>query len=119
MRIHHLAPASLTKMMTSYVIGTEIKNGNVKPTDQVTISENAWAKKYTDSSKMFIEVGKTISVEELNRGIIIQSGNDACVAMAEHIAGTEGAFAELMNAHAKRLGMDSSPFYQLTRLPGP
>ncbi|MBU2225449.1 MAG: serine hydrolase, partial [Gammaproteobacteria bacterium] len=74
-----LAPASLTKMMTSYVVGTEIKNGNIKPEDQVTISENAWAKKYSDSSKMFIEVGATISVNELNRGIIIQSGNDACV----------------------------------------
>lgn len=114
-----LAPASLTKMMTSYVIGTEIKNGNVKPSDQVTISENAWAKKYTDSSKMFIEVGKTISVEELNRGIIIQSGNDACVAMAEHIAGTEGAFAELMNAHAKRLGMESSHFTNSHGYPDP
>ncbi|MFN6264447.1 MAG: serine hydrolase [Chromatiaceae bacterium] len=114
-----LAPASLTKMMTSYVIGTEIKNGNIKPSDQVTISENAWAKKYTDSSKMFIEVGKTISVEELNRGIIIQSGNDACVAMAEHIAGTEGAFAELMNAHAKRLGMESSHFTNSHGYPDP
>jgi len=114
-----LAPASLTKMMTSYVIGTEIKNGNVKPTDQVTISENAWAKKYTDSSKMFIEVGKTISVEELNRGIIIQSGNDACVAMAEHIAGTEGAFAELMNAHAKRLGMENTHFTNAHGYPDP
>ncbi|TXH96358.1 MAG: D-alanyl-D-alanine carboxypeptidase [Rheinheimera sp.] len=114
-----LAPASLTKMMTSYVIGTEIKNGNIKPTDQVTISENAWAKKYTDSSKMFIEVGKTISVEELNRGIIIQSGNDACVAMAEHIAGTEGAFAELMNAHAKRLGMESTHFTNSHGYPDP
>lgn len=114
-----LAPASLTKMMTSYVIGTEIKNGNVKPTDQVTISENAWAKKYTDSSKMFIEVGKTISVEELNRGIIIQSGNDACVAMAEHIAGTEDAFAELMNAHAKRLGMENTHFTNSHGYPDP
>ena len=114
-----LAPASLTKMMTSYVIGTEIKNGNIKPTDQVTISENAWAKKYTDSSKMFIEVGKTISVEELNRGIIIQSGNDACVAMAEHIAGTEGAFAELMNAHAKRIGMENTHFTNSHGYPDP
>lgn len=112
-----LAPASLTKIMTSYVIGTEIKNGNVKPTDQVTISENAWAKQYSDSSKMFIEVGATISVEELNRGIIIQSGNDACVAMAEHIAGTEGAFVELMNAHAKRIGMESTHYANVHGLP--
>jgi D-alanyl-D-alanine carboxypeptidase (penicillin-binding protein 5/6) len=114
-----LAPASLTKMMTSYIIGTEIKNGTIKPSDPVTITENAWAKQYSDSSKMFIEVGKTISVEELNRGIIIQSGNDACVAMAEHIAGTEGAFVELMNAHAVRLGMDSTTFANSHGLPDP
>jgi D-alanyl-D-alanine carboxypeptidase (penicillin-binding protein 5/6) len=112
-----LAPASLTKVMTSYVVGTEIKNGNIKPEDQVTISENAWAKKYSDSSKMFIEVGATISVNELNRGIIIQSGNDACVAIAEHIAGTEGAFVELMNAHAKRLGMENTTFSNAHGLP--
>lgn len=112
-----LAPASLTKVMTSYVVGTEIKNGNIKPEDQVTISENAWAKKYSDSSKMFIEVGATISVDELNRGIIIQSGNDACVAIAEHIAGTEGAFVELMNAHAKRLGMENTTFTNSHGLP--
>jgi D-alanyl-D-alanine carboxypeptidase (penicillin-binding protein 5/6) len=112
-----LAPASLTKVMTSYVVGTEIKNGNIKPEDQVTISENAWAKKYSDSSKMFIEVGATISVNELNRGIIIQSGNDACVAIAEHIAGTEGAFVELMNAHAKRLGMENTTFTNSHGLP--
>lgn len=112
-----LAPASLTKMMTSYVIGTEIKNGNVKTTDMVTISENAWAKQYDDSSKMFIEVGATVPVAELNRGIIIQSGNDACVAMAEHIAGTEGAFVELMNAHAKRLGMADTHYANVHGLP--
>jgi len=114
-----LAPASLTKMMTSYIIGTEIKNGNLKPTDQVTISENAWSKKHSDSSKMFIEVGKTVSVEELNRGVIIQSGNDACIALAEHIAGTEGAFVELMNAQAKRLGMDNSNFTNSHGYPDP
>ena len=100
-----LAPASLTKMMTSYVIGVEIEAGNISPSDQVTISENAWAKNFPESSKMFIEVGKQVSVEDLNRGIIIQSGNDACVAMAEHIAGSEGAFADLMNSHAEKLGM--------------
>ncbi len=112
-----LAPASLTKIMTSYVIGTEVKNGNVKLTDMVTISENAWAKQYDDSSKMFIEVGATVPVAELNRGIIIQSGNDACVAMAEHIAGTEGAFVELMNAHAKRLGMNDTHYANVHGLP--
>jgi D-alanyl-D-alanine carboxypeptidase (penicillin-binding protein 5/6) len=105
-----LEPASLTKMMTSYVIGHEMNAGNISDTDMVTISENAWAKKFPDSSKMFIEVGKEVSVADLNRGIIVQSGNDACVAMAEHIAGSEDAFADLMNAHAERLGMTASHF---------
>lgn len=105
-----IPPASLTKMMTSYVIGVEIANGNIKETDLVTISENAWAKNFPDSSKMFIEVGKKISVADLNRGIIIQSGNDACVAMAEHIAGSEDAFASMMNMHAEKLGMTSTHF---------
>jgi D-alanyl-D-alanine carboxypeptidase (penicillin-binding protein 5/6) len=105
-----LPPASLTKMMTSYVIGRELVIGNIKDTDLVTISENAWAKNFPDSSVMFIEVGKQISVADLNRGIIVQSGNDACVAMAEHIAGSEDAFANMMNMHAQRLGMTSSHF---------
>ncbi len=105
-----IPPASLTKMMTSYVIGKEILSGNISLDDQVVISENAWSKNFPDSSKMFIEVGKTVSVADLNRGIIIQSGNDACVAMAEHIAGSEAAFADLMNSWAKQLGMTNSYF---------
>jgi D-alanyl-D-alanine carboxypeptidase (penicillin-binding protein 5/6) len=105
-----LAPASLTKMMTSYVIGVEIEAGNISPTDMVTISEKAWAKNFPGSSVMFIEVGKQVSVDDLNHGIIIQSGNDACVAMAEHIAGSESAFADLMNAHAEKLSMTNSHF---------
>lgn len=105
-----LEPASLTKMMTSYVIGQEIKEGNISPDDQVTVSKNAWAKNFPDSSKMFIEVGKTVTVRDLNQGIIVQSGNDACVAMAEHIAGTESAFAQLMNSWSKQLGMNDTHF---------
>ncbi|MGB0937423.1 MAG: serine hydrolase [Colwellia sp.] len=105
-----LAPASLTKMMTSYIIGKELENGNISNTDKVLISENAWAKKFPDSSKMFIEVGTEVPVDLLNQGIIVASGNDACVAMAEHIAGSESAFADLMNAHAEQLGMSSSFF---------
>ncbi|WP_075470941.1 D-alanyl-D-alanine carboxypeptidase family protein [Moritella viscosa] len=105
-----LKPASLTKMMTSYVIGQEIKAGNINLDDEVTISKNAWARNFPDSSKMFIEVGKTVTVERLNQGIIVQSGNDACVAMAEHIAGTESAFAQLMNSWSKQLGMDATHF---------
>ncbi|MEJ6077238.1 D-alanyl-D-alanine carboxypeptidase [Vibrio sp. 1-Bac 57] len=105
-----LEPASLTKMMTSYIIGQELKSGNLNLDDKVTISENAWSKNFPDSSKMFIEVGKEVTVEDLNRGIIIQSGNDACVAMAEHIAGSEGAFADLMNSWALQLGMNNTHF---------
>ncbi len=105
-----LAPASLTKMMTSYIIGKELQSGDIKNNDLVMISENAWAKNFPDSSKMFIEVGKEVSVGDLNQGIIVASGNDACVAMAEHIAGSESAFADLMNAHAEQLGMSSSYF---------
>jgi D-alanyl-D-alanine carboxypeptidase (penicillin-binding protein 5/6) len=105
-----LAPASLTKMMTSYIIGKELQNGDLNLTDKVMISEKAWAKNFPDSSKMFIEVGTEVSVDLLNQGIIVASGNDACVAMAEHIAGSESAFADLMNAHAEQLGMHSSFF---------
>ncbi|MGB1197659.1 MAG: serine hydrolase [Thalassotalea sp.] len=108
-----LAPASLTKMMTSYIIGKELQNGNITENDKVKISENAWATGnpiFKGSSLMFLEVGKEVEVSLLNRGIIISSGNDACVAMAEHIAGSEGAFTDLMNAHAEQLGMSSSYF---------
>ncbi|MBL4830967.1 MAG: serine hydrolase [Aliivibrio sp.] len=105
-----LHPASLTKMMTSYVIGQELESGNISLDDDVVISKNAWAKNFPGSSKMFIEVGTTVKVRELNKGIIIQSGNDACVAMAEHVAGSEDAFVDLMNAWAKKIGMNDTHF---------
>ncbi|GLR70494.1 D-alanyl-D-alanine carboxypeptidase [Agaribacter marinus] len=105
-----LNPASLTKIMTVYVVGKEIQAGNISLEDEVTISENAWAKNFPDSSKMFIEVGTKVTVNELLQGIIVQSGNDACVAIAEHIAGSESAFASMMNAHAASLGMTQSNF---------
>ncbi len=105
-----LHPSSLTKIMTTYVIGQEIKNGTITLDDLVTISEKAWSKNFPESSKMFIEVGKEISVSDLLRGIIVQSGNDACVAMAEYIAGSEDAFASMMNAHAQSLGMTSTNY---------
>lgn len=105
-----LAPASLTKMMTIYVIGMELKQGNITMDDMVTVSERAWSKNFPGSSLMFIEVGSQVKVADLARGIMIQSGNDACVAMAEHIAGTESAFVDLMNAHAERLGMVNTRF---------
>ncbi len=103
-------PASLTKMMTSYVIGTEIKAGRLNMSDDVIIAEDAWSKKYTDSSKMFIEVGKSIKVGDLVRGIIIQSGNDACVALAIHLAGTQEAFVDVMNSYAAKLGLKDTHF---------
>jgi D-alanyl-D-alanine carboxypeptidase (penicillin-binding protein 5/6) len=105
-----LAPASLTKIMTMYVIGQELQAGNISLDDQVTISENAWAKNFPDSSKMFIEVGTKVSVYELMQGIVIQSGNDACVAMAEHVAGSHDAFVSMMNAYAAKLGMTGTNF---------
>ena len=114
-----LSPASLTKMMTSYVIGQELARGNISEDDDVTISKNAWAKNFPDSSKMFIEVGTTVKVHDLNRGIIIQSGNDACVAMAEHIAGSEDAFVDLMNAWADTIGMKNTHFANVHGLDNP
>ncbi|PCS21398.1 serine hydrolase [Candidatus Enterovibrio escicola] len=105
-----LNPASLAKMMTSYVIGQEIKRGNITLDDDVIISQNAWAKNFPGSSKMFIEVGTSVKVSDLNRGIIIQSGNDACVAMAEHVAGSEDSFVDLMNDWAKSLSMNNTNF---------
>ncbi|WP_162063329.1 serine hydrolase [Vibrio taketomensis] len=114
-----LSPASLTKMMTSYVIGQELARGNISENDDVTISQNAWAKNFPDSSKMFIEVGTTVKVKELNQGIIVQSGNDACVAMAEHIAGSQDAFVDLMNAWANSLGMKNTHFANVHGLDNP
>lgn len=107
-------PASITKMMTAYVVFSEIKSGNLSLDDMVTISEKAWR---TGGSKMFIEVDKQVKVEDLIRGMIIQSGNDACVALAEHIAGSEEVFASMMNQHAKKLGMNDSTFKNATGLP--
>ncbi|RMH37230.1 MAG: D-alanyl-D-alanine carboxypeptidase [Gammaproteobacteria bacterium] len=110
-------PASLTKMMTAYIVEAELAAGNLKLDDPVTVSTNAWAKNFPGSSVMFIEPGKPVTVEQLLRGIIIQSGNDASVAIAEHIAGSEDAFAQLMNAHAKRLGLTNTHFVNATGLP--
>ena len=107
-----VAPASLTKMMTSYVVSTEIEAGNISRDDIVTISNNAYAQNpvFKGSSLMWLEVGKQVKVSELIKGLIISSGNDAAVALAEHVAGTEGAFTELMNHHALQLGMKNTSF---------
>jgi D-alanyl-D-alanine carboxypeptidase (penicillin-binding protein 5/6) len=111
-----LEPASLTKIMTAYAVLREIAEGNIQLQDQVLVSEKAWR---TGGSRMFIEVGKRVSVEDLLKGMIIQSGNDASVALAEHIAGSESTFATLMNTHAQRLGMHHSHFVNSTGLPDP
>ncbi len=111
-----LEPASLTKIMTAYVVFRELAKGKLSLDDQVLISEKAWR---TGGSKMFVEVGKQVKLEDLLKGMIIQSGNDASVALAEHIAGTEETFAELMNRHAARLGMTSTHFMNATGLPHP
>lgn len=109
-----LAPASLTKILTVYVVFKEIKNGHLKLDDKVTISQNAWK---TSGSKMFVQVNDQVKVEDLLKGVIIQSGNDASVALAEHVAGNEATFAELMNQHAARLGMANSHFENSDGLP--
>jgi D-alanyl-D-alanine carboxypeptidase (penicillin-binding protein 5/6) len=109
-----LAPASLTKIMTTYVVFTALKQGQISLADEVTISEKAWR---IPGSRMFVEVGKRVAVEDLLLGMIVQSGNDASVALAEHIAGTEGVFAQMMNQYAQALGMYSSNFLNATGMP--
>ena len=102
-----LPPASLTKIMTAYIAIEEIISGNLSLDEEVHISEKAWR---MDGSKMFVGVNTYVSVEDLLRGIIIQSGNDASVAIAEHIAGSEDAFADMMNQYAEVLGLEQSFF---------
>ena len=109
-----LAPASLTKIMTTYVVFHALEQQQVRLEDEVTISEKAWR---TEGSRMFVEVGKRVTIQDLLMGMIVQSGNDASVALAEHIAGTESVFAEMMNQYAANLGMHSSHFRNATGLP--
>jgi len=109
-----LEPASLTKIMTAYVVMRELKAGNVSLQDPVHVSKKAWR---TPGSRMFIEVDTRVTLEALLKGMIIQSGNDASVALAEHIAGSEETFANLMNEHARRLGMSNTHFVNSTGLP--
>ena len=111
-----LEPASITKIMTAYAIFREIKEGNVKLDDEVLISKKAWR---APGSRMFVEVNKKVPLELLLKGMIIQSGNDASIALAEHVAGNEETFAALMNTHATRLGMNSTNFVNSTGLPDP
>lgn len=109
-------PASLTKLMTSYVVFKALKENRLKLTDPVTISEHAWR---SEGSRTFVQVGTTIPAEVLIKGMIVQSGNDATIALAEKVGGTEPAFAQLMNEYASRLGMKSTHFVNSDGLPAP
>jgi D-alanyl-D-alanine carboxypeptidase (penicillin-binding protein 5/6) len=111
-----LEPASLTKLMTAYTVFHELRSGNITENEQVHVSKKAWK---TGGSRMFIRVNTEVPVEALLKGMIIQSGNDASVALAEHVAGSEEAFAALMNAHADSLGMTGTHFVNSTGLPHP
>ncbi len=114
-----LAPASLTKLMTSYVLSHEMAEGRVSIDDQVLISSLAWAQNpiFAGSSLMWVEAGKQVRLEDLHRGLVVSSGNDAAVAIAEHLAGSETAFADMMNGHARELGMTGSHFVNSHGLP--
>ena len=111
-----MEPASLTKMMTVYVVLAQLAEGKFQMDDLVPVSKKAWK---MGGSKMFIEVGKRVPVEDLLKGVIIQSGNDASVALAEFVAGDEFAFADLMNQYARQLGMTNTNFVNASGLPDP
>ena len=111
-----MEPASLTKLMTAYIVFHELSIGKLKLEDMVTVSEHAWR---SEGSRTFIELGKPVSVNDLILGMIVQSGNDATIALAERIAGTEDTFAQLMNSTAKSLNMVGSHFDNSSGLPSP
>jgi len=111
-----LEPASLTKLMTAYLTFAALKQGTIKIDQMVTVSEKAWKQ---EGSRMFIKVGTEVAVEDLIKGMIVQSGNDACVALAEAISGSEDVFAQMMNREAQRLGMKSTSFRNAAGLPDP
>jgi len=114
-----LPPASLTKMMTSYIVEQALRSGKLKQTDLVTVSENAWCRGTSTESCMYLPLNSQATVIDILRGIIVQSGNDASKAIAEHMAGSEAGFAKLMNAEAQRLGMTNTTFVNPTGLPDP
>ncbi len=109
-----LPPASLTKMMTLYVVSRALKADQIHLSDQVRVSQEAWK---TGGSRMFIKEGQEVSIEDLLKGVIVDSGNDACVALAEHVGSSESSFTQLMNQQAKSLGMQNSNFTDSTGLP--
>jgi serine-type D-Ala-D-Ala carboxypeptidase (penicillin-binding protein 5/6) len=111
-----MPPSSMTKLMTAYIVYSKLKAGSLHLDQMLPVSEHAWR---TQGSKMFVEINGTIKVEDLIRGMIIQSGNDACIVLAEGIAGTEEQFVELMNDEAKKLGLTHSVFRNCTGWPDP
>lgn len=114
-----LEPASLTKMMTSFIVEQALMTGKLKESDPVRVSESAWCRGSSSESCMYLPLNGSAPVIDMLRGVIIQSGNDASKALAEHMAGSEPAFAEIMNAEAKRLGMKDTNFMNATGLPDP
>ena len=116
-----VAPASMSKLMTVYLLFEKIKSGGLSLEDTFTVSENAWRKGGSASggSTMFLPLGASVTVEDLIKGILIQSGNDACIVVAENMAGSEEDFADLMNKKAEELGLKNSHFENSTGLPSP
>ena len=114
-----IEPASLSKMMTAYVVYSHLKAGRLKLDDTLPVSQKAWAKHKTNESNMFVPLGAQVKVEDLIRGMIIQSGNDACVVLAEGLAGSTDAFVEQMNQTAQKLGLKNSHFADVDGLPDP
>lgn len=116
-----IAPASMSKLMTIYVLLSKIKDGEVSLDDKYTVSENAWRKGGAASggSTMFLKIGQEVRVEDLLKGILIQSGNDACIVVAENLAGSEEEFASMMNETAEKLGLENAHFVNATGLPHP
>ena len=112
-------PASLTKMMTSYVVGDAIRTGKIKGSDLVTVTESSWGQKFPGSSKMFLNLNQQVSVDDLNRGIIVVSGNDACVAIAEHLSGSQAAFIDTMNKYVQQFGLKNTHFATVHGLDDP
>jgi D-alanyl-D-alanine carboxypeptidase (penicillin-binding protein 5/6) len=111
-----MPPASMSKIMTVFMIFEQLQDGRLSLDDKFTVSEKAWRK---GGSKMFVEVGKEVRIEDLLRGVIVQSGNDACIVLAEGVAGTEEAFGQAMTERARELGMENSTFTNATGWPDP
>src|SRR5437764_9597376 len=111
-----IPPASMSKVMTAYMVFDYLKQGRAKLTDELPVSERAWR---TGGSKMFVPIGSRIKIEDLVRGMVVQSGNDACVVLAEGLAGSEQAFVEQMNEKAKQIGLTNSHFADVNGLPSP